>query len=277
VTSSSLHSPRLSPDYCRRVDARGRPADGAAVFGRPRFFGRWSWSRPAAFDSACLVGAQPGRVKAHLVPMASAGPGNRPALGCGRASAIFLPPNTAYRCPLRRPPGRREGPLRPVGHSGREDRDDRGSGHLPGPAASRGGRAAGPCAGHFGRPPPSAPAPAPPTAAGLDPRFPTCTAAKAAGYGPYVRGVDPEYSRYQDRDGYGDCLSVGTPTPVLRPHPSLWGSAQCFLRWHVELRYFECRGHLRRALDVTVTVENVGRLLKGAVGGREERRAGSVR
>ncbi len=32
-----------------------------------------------------------------------------------------------------------------------------------------------------------------------DPRFETCTAAKAAGYGPYVRGRDPEYYWYTDR------------------------------------------------------------------------------
>jgi hypothetical protein len=36
-----------------------------------------------------------------------------------------------------------------------------------------------------------------------DPRFDTCAKAKAAGYGPYVRGVDPEYAWYQDRDGDG--------------------------------------------------------------------------
>jgi hypothetical protein len=39
--------------------------------------------------------------------------------------------------------------------------------------------------------------------AGLDPRFSTCTEAKAHGYGPYVKGVDPEYSWYEDRDHDG--------------------------------------------------------------------------
>ncbi|MGZ6840295.1 MAG: excalibur calcium-binding domain-containing protein [Frankiaceae bacterium] len=58
-----------------------------------------------------------------------------------------------------------------------------------------------------GAPPPPAlaqapPAPAPSAAAGLDPRFPTCAAATAAGYGPYVRGIDPEYV-YVDRNGDG--------------------------------------------------------------------------
>jgi hypothetical protein len=37
----------------------------------------------------------------------------------------------------------------------------------------------------------------------LDPRFSTCTAAKAAGYGPYYRGRDPEYKWYRDGDGDG--------------------------------------------------------------------------
>jgi hypothetical protein len=38
---------------------------------------------------------------------------------------------------------------------------------------------------------------------GLDPRFDTCTEAKAHGYGPYRRGHDPEYYWYEDRDGDG--------------------------------------------------------------------------
>ncbi|GGS68207.1 thermonuclease family protein [Nonomuraea spiralis] len=42
---------------------------------------------------------------------------------------------------------------------------------------------------------------APPS--GTDPRFRTCAEANAAGYGPYRRGVDPEYAWYQDRDGDG--------------------------------------------------------------------------
>ena len=31
----------------------------------------------------------------------------------------------------------------------------------------------------------------------------TCKAAKAAGYGPYVAGQDPEYDRYRDADSDG--------------------------------------------------------------------------
>ncbi|MEU6744382.1 excalibur calcium-binding domain-containing protein [Streptosporangium sandarakinum] len=39
--------------------------------------------------------------------------------------------------------------------------------------------------------------------AGTDPRFGTCAEANRNGYGPYRRGVDPEYAWYQDRDGDG--------------------------------------------------------------------------
>ena len=43
-------------------------------------------------------------------------------------------------------------------------------------------------------------------AAGSDPRFSSCTKAKAAGFGPYVKGEDPEYAWYRDGDGDGvDC------------------------------------------------------------------------
>lgn len=36
-----------------------------------------------------------------------------------------------------------------------------------------------------------------------DPRFQSCKAAKAAGYGPYVEAVDSEYDWYRDADGDG--------------------------------------------------------------------------
>jgi hypothetical protein len=36
-----------------------------------------------------------------------------------------------------------------------------------------------------------------------DPQFPTCKAAVAAGYGPYVSGRDPEYGWYRDADSDG--------------------------------------------------------------------------
>lgn len=41
-----------------------------------------------------------------------------------------------------------------------------------------------------------------------DPRFDTCSEAIAAGYGPYIRGIDPEYEFYRDGDGDGrTCVS----------------------------------------------------------------------
>ena len=59
----------------------------------------------------------------------------------------------------------------------------------------------------------AAPAPAPaqtvgtpvvsPPAAGTDPRFATCKAAVAAGFGPYVSGRDAEYGWYRDGDHDG--------------------------------------------------------------------------
>ena len=56
-----------------------------------------------------------------------------------------------------------------------------------------------------GNPPEPAPEPEPtPEADGeLDPRFSSCEAAKAEGYGPYVDGVDPEYDWYRDGDSDG--------------------------------------------------------------------------
>jgi hypothetical protein len=64
-------------------------------------------------------------------------------------------------------------------------------------------------ASNTGGPPPGAtrkPAPTqtkPPSGGSLDPRFGTCREAIAAGYGDYVRGVDPEYYWYTDRDKDG--------------------------------------------------------------------------
>lgn len=45
--------------------------------------------------------------------------------------------------------------------------------------------------------------PQPPPPGELDPRFSSCTEAKAAGYGPYYRDIDPEYLWYRDGDGDG--------------------------------------------------------------------------
>ena len=50
---------------------------------------------------------------------------------------------------------------------------------------------------------PASPVATPKPASGTDPRFPYCTDAKAAGYGPYVEGEDPEYGWYRDADSDG--------------------------------------------------------------------------
>ena len=42
-----------------------------------------------------------------------------------------------------------------------------------------------------------------PEPGGTDPRFDTCTAAKAAGYGPHIRWVDPEYDWYRQAHNHG--------------------------------------------------------------------------
>jgi hypothetical protein len=51
--------------------------------------------------------------------------------------------------------------------------------------------------------PVAVPAPAPAPTPALDPRFPYCKDAIPAGYGNYVKGVDPEYDWYRDADGDG--------------------------------------------------------------------------
>lgn len=51
------------------------------------------------------------------------------------------------------------------------------------------------------KPKPTTKKPSP--AAKADPRFRTCKEANAHGYGPYRRGVDPEYSWYRDADSDG--------------------------------------------------------------------------
>lgn len=43
----------------------------------------------------------------------------------------------------------------------------------------------------------------PPPDDGTDPRFDTCAEANDHGYGPYVRGKDPEYDWYRDSDSDG--------------------------------------------------------------------------
>lgn len=43
----------------------------------------------------------------------------------------------------------------------------------------------------------------PPPPSGTDPRFSYCYQVIAAGYGPYYRGIDPEYAWYTDADSDG--------------------------------------------------------------------------
>ncbi|GAA0402185.1 hypothetical protein Acor_60330 [Acrocarpospora corrugata] len=52
-------------------------------------------------------------------------------------------------------------------------------------------------------PKPTNPTPSGGTGSGDDPRYRTCAEANDNGYGPYRRGIDPEYDWYQDRDGDG--------------------------------------------------------------------------
>ncbi|WP_082105336.1 GmrSD restriction endonuclease domain-containing protein [Demequina subtropica] len=49
----------------------------------------------------------------------------------------------------------------------------------------------------------ASPSPSPSAASSTDPRFSSCAKAVAAGYGPYVQGVDEEYAWYRDGDGDG--------------------------------------------------------------------------
>ena len=67
---------------------------------------------------------------------------------------------------------------------------------------------------------------APPRQGATDPRFDTCRAAKAAGYGPYASGQDPEYEWYQDRDHDGLRLRVASPLGGQKVRTSSTGSAR---------------------------------------------------
>ena len=71
-------------------------------------------------------------------------------------------------------------------------------GGLPYPSASELRPGSGPTT-----PTTSKSTPVTPSSGGLDPHFATCGAAKAAGYGPYVRGKDPEYAWYRDANNNG--------------------------------------------------------------------------
>ena len=65
------------------------------------------------------------------------------------------------------------------------------------------GSAADPWTGSDQAPPVATSTGAPSGTGSLDPRFDSCAQALAAGYGPYLRGTDPEYDWYHDGDGDG--------------------------------------------------------------------------
>jgi hypothetical protein len=119
-------------------------------------------------------------------------------------AASWLPPNKAYRCAyvarqidvkkgygLWVTPAEKTAMARVLAACPTQ--------RLPGPVHTR----------VSGAPTASRPTPShSPTASGsgLDPRYSTCKEAKAHGYGPYRRGVDPEYYWYRDADHDGiDC------------------------------------------------------------------------
>ena len=121
-------------------------------------------------------------------------------------AASWLPPNKAYRCTY---VARQVGVKAKYGlwvTAAEHDAIARVLAACPSTPAPSGGL---PTLSPVGRVGATSSAPRPvtsPTAratAGLDPRFGTCAAAKAAGYGPYYRGRDPEYSWYVDRDHDG--------------------------------------------------------------------------
>jgi len=118
-------------------------------------------------------------------------------------AATWLPSNTSYRCGLvaRQIAVKAEYGLWVT--SAEHDAMARVLSSCPNQALPTRGDGAGPVAAALGNAPASAPvaAPGPP---GLDPRYPTCKAARVAGLaGNYARGQDAEYEWYRDADGDG--------------------------------------------------------------------------
>lgn len=122
-------------------------------------------------------------------------------------AASWLPPNKSYRCEyvarqaavktkyrLWVTAAEREAMLRVLASCPAEALPP------PGPQPTIASNTGGPPPGPSAAPKPSRSQTAD---AGVDPRFDTCSAAKAAGFGPYVSGIDPEYDWYSDRDGDG--------------------------------------------------------------------------
>jgi hypothetical protein len=131
-------------------------------------------------------------------------------------AATWLPPRTSYRCAY---VARQTAVKSRYGvwvTAAEKDAVRRVLATCPGqrvPTASAsvplgGGRTAttAPTAPRLTSPAPStrpAPVRTPAPTRGLDPRFATCGAANAGGYGPYRSGVDAEYDWYRDRDHDG--------------------------------------------------------------------------
>ncbi len=134
--------------------------------------------------------------------------------------ASWLPPNPAYRCDyvariiavkskygLWITPAEKTAMLKQLKRCDGTDLPDPGTQGIIAPAAAMASAFAATA------PTPATPKPTPtPTDTGgtsgsssgqLDPQFRTCKAAKSAGYGPYISGVNPEYDWYRDADHDG--------------------------------------------------------------------------
>ncbi|MGD9957069.1 MAG: DUF1524 domain-containing protein [Candidatus Nanopelagicales bacterium] len=125
-------------------------------------------------------------------------------------AATWLPPNKAYRCDyvarqiavkkkyrLWVTGAERDAMLRVLGACPGQALP------APGPQPTIASNTGGP---EPGTSPTAAPKPAatkPSSSGSLDPRYGTCKEAIAHGLGPYIRGVDPEYAWYIDRDKDG--------------------------------------------------------------------------
>lgn len=117
-------------------------------------------------------------------------------------AATWLPANKAYRCEMvaRQIAVKAEYGLWVT--QAERDAMERALAACPGQVLPQRGVAPAPV--QPGEPGPTQPPAGTEVAPGLDPRFPSCKALKAAGYkGGYVKGVDPEYDWYRDGDGDG--------------------------------------------------------------------------
>ncbi len=130
-------------------------------------------------------------------------------------ASTWLPPNRSYHCAyiarqiavkakyrLWATPDERDAWSRVLGGCPDEPAP---AGDAPTVAAVESSPRPAPAAPRDPAPPAAPPAPKDPAPAAKSPapNYGTCKEAKAHGGGPYVRGRDPEYAYYQDRDGDG--------------------------------------------------------------------------